>query len=146
MGERLAAFLFPVALGSALLYLMLGLLLVGLYLTRDASRWQKACGTLGLLSVVVTLGWVLTRLSPLAGAVLTFVPVILAIPVSVAGSMVALALLVAWFYAAGHETWDTRRALAKRAALIGLLLGAVLGALTEIWFLQQLSPSLRRFG
>jgi hypothetical protein len=63
--------------------------------------------------------------------------------VSVGGSIVALALLVGWFVAESHQTWEARRAVVKQAAFIGLLLGAALGAIVELWFLQQLPSSLR---
>ncbi len=146
MGERLALLLFPMALGSAILYLILGLIMAGLILTRDASRWSRAAGTIGLIGAVVGLGWALVQMSDTFGALLAFAPVLLAIPVSVGGSVVALALLVGWFVTAGHQTWETRRGTVKRAALIGFLIGATLGAIAEVWFLQRLSPSLRQFG
>lgn len=146
MGERLAVLLFPMALGSALLYLILGLTITGLILTRDASRWSRAAGTIGLIGGVFGIGWGLGRASDTFRSLLAFAPVLFAIPMSVGGSVVALALLVGWFLAAGHQTWEARRGAVKRAALIGLLIGATLGAIAEIWFLQRLSPALRRFG
>ena len=146
MGEQLAVLLFPMALGSALLYLMLGLLMAGLYLTRHTSSWGRAAGTCGLVTSILGFGWVFVRTSPTFGAFVAFASVVLAIPLSVAGSVVAVALLVGWFRGASHQTWDARRAVVRRAAIIGLLIGVALGTISEIWFLRQLSPSLRQFG
>jgi len=132
------------AVGSALLYLVLALVMMGLALTRQTPRWCRALGTLGLMAGIFGLTWGLMRASdPLAAFVAT-AAFVMAIPVSVGGSIVALALLVGWFVAESHQTWEARRAVVKQAAFIGLLVGAALGALVELWFLQRLPPSLRQ--
>jgi hypothetical protein len=131
------------AVGSALLYLVLALMMLGLALTRRAPRWCRALATLGLMAGVFGLTWGLMRASDPFAAFVAFAPIVMAIPVSVAGSSVALALLVGWFAAESHQTWEARRAVVKQAAFIGLLVGAVLGVIVELWFLQQLPSSLR---
>src|SRR6266511_5335373 len=144
VGERLAIFLFPMAVGSALLYLVLALMIMGLALTRQAPRWCRALVTLGLIAGIFGLAWGLVRVSDPFAAFVAFAPVVMAIPVSVGGSTVALALLVGWCVAESHQTWEARRAVVKHAAFIGLLVGAALGIIVEIWFLQQLPSSLRQ--
>jgi hypothetical protein len=132
------------ALGSALLYVVLALMLIGLTLTRRAPRWCRALATLGLMAGVFGLTWGLMHASDIFAAFVAFAPIVMAIPVSVGGSTVALALLVGWFVAESHQTWEARRAVVKQAAFIGLLVGAALGAIVELWFLQQLPSSLRQ--
>ena len=144
VGERLAIFLFPMAAGSALLYLILALIMIGLALTRQAPRWCRVLGTLALMGGIGGLAWALVLVSEPVAAFVAFAPVVMAIPVSVGGSTVALALLLGWFVAEGHQRWEARRAVVKQAAFIGLLVGAALGVLVEIWFLQQLPSSLRQ--
>ncbi|MBI3326078.1 MAG: hypothetical protein HYZ81_05175, partial [Nitrospinae bacterium] len=102
MGQHLAIFLFPMALGSTLLYLILGLIMAGLYLTRHTAGRRRAAGMFGLLGSVLGLGWVLVRTSQTFGAVMAFASMVLAIPLSIVGSIVALALLVGWFTGATH--------------------------------------------
>jgi hypothetical protein len=144
VGERLAIFLFPMAVGSALLYLVLALVMMGLALTRRAARWCRGLATLGLMAGVFGLTWGLMHASDTFAAFVAFAPIIMAIPMSVGGSTVALALLVGWFVAESHQTWGARHTVVKQAAAIGLLVGAVLGAIVELWFLQQVPSSLRQ--